>query len=167
MALLGSFLSGDGLFVNELGLLLKELTPEQLSFVQHRLLSTSDAEAARRAGIARNTMLNWKANGVPLDQIVQLSRLDGVEVAREKLRRLASRAVDVIEDEMEAKRGSPRRLEAALQALNRLGLEAKTGVDVTSGGKSLFDLEDWKRDREQRLSSVADMEDVECGTPDA
>lgn len=153
--------------MNEFGQLLKQLTPEQLSFVQHRLLSTSDAEAARRAGIARNTMLNWKANGVPLDKLVKLGRLDGVEVAREKLRRLASKAVDVIEDEMKAKRGSPRRLEAAIQALNRLGMEGKTGFDVTSGGKSLLDLDSWKQDREQRIASVEEMEDVECGTSDA
>lgn len=41
------------------------------------------------------------------------------------------------------------------------------GVDITSGGKSLFDIEEWKRKAQKQGDDVAAMEDPGRGTPDA
>ena len=40
-------------------------------------------------------------------------------------------------------------------------------VDVTSGGQSLFDIEEWKRKAQKQLGDVAGMEESECGDPNA
>jgi hypothetical protein len=107
--------------------LLKTLSPTQLEFVQARMFASSDAEAARESGIAVSTVYGWP-NLADVRECVKLSKMDGITVAQEKLRRLASRAVDVIADEMTAKRGSSKRLEAAMTALDRLGVDVKQTI---------------------------------------
>lgn len=107
--------------------LLKTLSPTQLDFVQARMFASSDAEAARETNIAVSTVYGWP-NLADVRECVKLSKLDGITVAQEKLRRLASRAVDVIADEMTAKRGSSKRLEAAMTALDRLGVDVKQTI---------------------------------------
>lgn len=122
--------------VKDLATLLKTLTASQLAFVRERLVTTTDAEAARIVGVAPETASRWKAAGAPIDEIIWLARSDSVEVAREELRRLATKAVNVIEDEMDRKRGA-KRLDAALAVLDRVGLVKAQSLDVTSGGKPL------------------------------
>lgn len=41
------------------------------------------------------------------------------------------------------------------------------GVDVTSGGQSLFDLEEWKRKAQEQRQAIEQMEEPGCGSPDA
>ncbi len=41
------------------------------------------------------------------------------------------------------------------------------GVDVTSGGQSLFDLEEWKRKAQEQRQAIEQMEEPGCGPPDA
>lgn len=84
--------------VGELGSLLKTLTPRQLDFVRARLECESDAGAARTAGIHPKLVAKWKAAGAPLDAIIQLAKLDSVDVAVEQLRsddRLARASADL------------------------------------------------------------------------
>ena len=113
--------------VGELGSLLKTLTPRQLDFIRARLECESDAEAARTAGIHPKLVAKWKAAGAPLDAIVQLAKLDSVEVAIERLRRLVNPALDVFEDELRDKRT---RHAAAREILDRAGLVAETKTVV-------------------------------------
>ena len=47
------------------------------------------------------------------------------------------------------------------------GYAPQSQVDVTSGGQPLFDLEEWKRKRRERLERIAGMEDIECGPVDS
>ena len=122
--------------VNDLSMLLKGLTALQLGFVRERLVAKTDAEAARKIGIVPETASRWKAAGAPIDEIMHLARMDSVEVAQEELRRLATKAVTVVEEEMDKKRGV-KRLDAALAVLDRVGIVKGQSVDVTSGGKPL------------------------------
>ena len=47
---------------------------------------------------------------------------------------------------------------AADSVLNRTAGTPRQKVDITSGGKSLFDLDEWKRDRQQRLDEANEVE---------
>lgn len=107
--------------------MLKTLTPVQLDFVQARMYALTDSDAAAQLGINRESVYRWP-NIETVRECVKLSKMDGITVAQEKLRRLASRAVDVIADEMTAKRGSSKRLEAAMTALDRLGVDVKQTI---------------------------------------
>lgn len=98
--------------------LLKTLTPKQLDFLQARLFAGSDSEAAEQIGLAPDTVYRW-ANIATVRECVALAKQDGILLAAEKLRRAAGQAVDVLVDELEAKRGSRKRLDAAIEILNR------------------------------------------------
>lgn len=121
--------------VNELEKLLKTLTPKQLDFVRERMWAGSDAEAARAIDVAAETVSRWKAAGAPIDAIVSLARVDTILVARERLRRLVDKAIDVLEAEMMGKGGL--RHSAAQEVLNRAGLDAPRKIDVTTGGDKI------------------------------
>lgn len=124
---------GSGRNPNDLVALLKALTPLQLDFIRERLQAKSDAEAARTVGVAPQTVSEWKASGVPIERVLALAKMDSVEVARENLRRLASEAVEAIRQELQGRR----KLEAAREVLDRIGLEAGSKVDLMSGGQPL------------------------------
>jgi len=120
--------------MSDLPALLKTLTAAQLDFVRVRLQVSSDAEAARTIGVAPGTVTRWKTEGAPIDAIVQLAKVDSVLLAREHLRRLATKAVQVLDAEMDDRR---HRLDAAKDVLDRVGIEAGRKVDVTSKGDKL------------------------------
>jgi len=123
----------DGSSSVNLTALLKQLTAEQLDFVRERLATGTDAEAAAIVGVAPETVSRWKARGAPIDDVIRQAKMDSIELARESLRRLATRAVEVLSEEM----GGKRKLEAAKEVLNRVGLEPGSKLDVTTAGKEL------------------------------
>jgi len=122
--------------VSELAQLLKGLSPEQLDWVQARLVCQTNADACRKAQVVEGTYYRWKREGVPLDEIVNLAKSDSVLLAAERLRRLTSKAVTVLDEEMDNRRS---RLDAAKEVLDRAGLP-KTSKQEVSGkdGAPLF-----------------------------
>jgi len=78
--------------VNDLELLLKTLTTEQLRFVVARQQYSSDAETARQIKVAKQTVSAW---GEPVQRAVKLMAMDGVIVARERMRRALAEAISV------------------------------------------------------------------------
>jgi len=131
----------------DLDALLRNLSASQLSFVSARLWASSDVEAARQVGISDSTVYQWD-NLADVRECVRLARLDSVQIAREKLRRVASRAVDVIEDELSARRGTSKRLDAALAALDRVGVSPKNTLELAGvmqiiKGYELISPDDW------------------------
>lgn len=98
---------------------LKKLTADQLRFVAARLNTNTDKAAAESAGIPQQTVYNWP-NKEDVNEAVRLAGMDTIEVARERLRRLLLKAVDVLDEEMDA--GKPKRLDAAKEAFDRGGL---------------------------------------------
>lgn len=110
--------------------ILATLTTQQLDFVAVRMYKKTDKEAAIELDIADNTVYGWP-NKEDVNAAVRLAKLDGVNVAREKLKRLASKAVDTVDAAMGDKQ-SPG-LTAALAVLNRVGLPEVQRHEV--GGK--------------------------------
>lgn len=106
---------------------LQTLTTEQLRFVQIRMYERSDAAAARAMGMSENTVYAWD-NKEDVRRAVQLARMDGLNVARERLKRLMDKALDVLDKEMDTR---TRRLDAATEVLNRVGLTQPHKVALT------------------------------------
>lgn len=102
----------------ELATLLKTLTPTQLDFVQARLSLQSDSEAAKAINVHPSTVSKWP-NLEDVRMCITLAKMDGILLGQEKLRRLIPKAIDALEDEIEARRGSRKRLDAIVEVLNR------------------------------------------------
>ena len=115
----------------ELEQLLKTFSPEQLSFVATRLLTRTDKEASEQLQLSYDTISHWP-NKQDINRAVALARVDSVVLAREKLRRLAPRAVDVIDEEMRP--SGEDRLNAAKEVLNRIGIVVGKRVEHTGSG---------------------------------
>lgn len=98
--------------------LLKTLTPAQLDFVRARLWSQSDRDAAEKAGIHPSTVCRWE-NLNDVRMCITLAKQDGVVIAAEELRRMIPDAMDALRDELKARRGSSKRLDAIVEVLNR------------------------------------------------
>ena len=112
----------------ELEDILRTLTEEQLKFVAERLSCRTDAEAADKCGLPQRTVYGWD-NKQDVNEAVRLARLDGLNVARERLRRMASKALSVLDSEMDGKGRNPKRYEAAIAVLDRVGLGAVTKIE--------------------------------------
>jgi hypothetical protein len=113
---------------NDLEALLKGLTPSQLLWVSKRIDAKTDTKACEDADIGMSTLGRWKADGVPIDEVVRLIREDSVLLGKERLRRLVPKAIDVLEDELDGRR----KLDAAKEVLDRAGVDAPKQVDVSA-----------------------------------
>jgi hypothetical protein len=114
--------------------LLKTFTPTQLDFVAVRMTAHKDKEAAEQIGISPDVVYAWP-NKQDVNEAVRLAKLDGVTVAREKLTRLASKAVDAIEETIDSDTNSAR-LSASLAVLDRVGIPEvkRTELSGADGG---------------------------------
>lgn len=117
---------------NELQELLRTLSENQLRFVSARMNTGTDKEAAQRCDLNPDSIYNWP-NKADVNRCVQLARLDGINVAREELRRGASEAVQALIGELKGKRA----IDAAVAILDRVGLEAGQNVNVGANDKAL------------------------------
>lgn len=111
--------------------ILRTLTEEQLKFVAERLSCRTDAEAADKCGLPQRTVYGWD-NKQDVNEAVRLARLDGLNVARERLRRMAAKALTVLDNEMDGKSRNAKRYEAAIAVLDRVGLAAVQKVEQKS-----------------------------------
>jgi len=136
--------------------ILQTLTTAQLKFVARRVYLRTDKEAAEAVGIAPPTVYGWP-NKDDVNEAVRLAQMNSVDVGRERLQRLVEQAIDVIEDEMtDDGLRSRDRLKAALEVLDRTGLEAGSRVDVVSEGQRLGVGDDYRAAILGALSRIAD-----------
>lgn len=108
--------------------ILRTLSEDQLRFVAERLSCRTDAEAADKCGFPHRTVYGWD-NKQDVNDAVRLAQLDGLNVARERLRRMAGKALTVLDAEMDGKHRNAKRYEAALAVLDRVGLAAVQRVE--------------------------------------
>lgn len=108
--------------------ILQTLTEDQLRFVAERLSCRTDLEAAERCGLSKHTVYGWD-NKQAINDAVMLARLDCLNVARERLRRMAGKALDVLGEEMDGKGRNAKKLEAALAVLDRAGLVVVSKIE--------------------------------------
>jgi hypothetical protein len=124
--------------------LLKSFTPTQLDFVATRIMEAhTDKGAAEEIGISPDVVYAWP-NKQDVNRAVMLAKLDGVSVAREKLQRLATKAVDKLGDAIN--KDDPA-LSALLAVLDRVGLPEVKRQELTGAGGGRLEVEfvnDWR-----------------------
>lgn len=76
-----------------LGILLDQLSVDQIRYVVARQLHSTDREAAESVDIPANTISKWKAKGFPIDETVTAMALDGLIVAAHVRRKNLARAM--------------------------------------------------------------------------
>lgn len=127
--------------INDLYALVKNFTVDQLHYITVRPFVRSNKEAAKRVGIAAETVSRWE-NKADVDRAIQLMILDGVVVASEMLRRYIPQATEEFIDELSNKRVDIRH-KAAREILDRGGLPTKQHHEVSGlGGEPLFPIDD-------------------------
>jgi hypothetical protein len=139
---------------NELQTLLRTLSDGQLRFVAARMNASTDREAAAKVGLGVDSIYNWP-NKADVNRCVQLARLDGVNIAREKLRRLAADAVDALGEAL--KEG--KKIDAAIAILDRIGLEAGQKLTVGTTDRTMALLEGLRKIREAKPGPDEDAGD--------
>ncbi len=77
--------------------LITGLNPLQLAWVRRRIAAEtkSDRQASREVGIDKDSPGRWKADGIPLDEIVEAARRDSILLVREQMKRDANEAYEV------------------------------------------------------------------------
>jgi carbamoylphosphate synthase large subunit len=124
--------------------LLKTFSPTQLDFIAVRMTAKNDKEAAETIGISPDVVYAWPDKQA-VNEAVRLAKQNGVSVAREKLVRLASKAVDTIEAAMGDKKNPG--LSAALAVLDRVGLPEVKRQEMSGAGGGPLVVEyinDWR-----------------------
>jgi len=118
--------------------LIADLTPLQLDWLSYRIDSKSDREASRHAHTDKDTPGRWKAEGVPLDEIIAAAKQDGVILVKQRIRRDLNWAYDVKRSGLKSKS------EAIQQGVSSEILDRGLGkatqkqeVDVTSKGEQI------------------------------
>ena len=142
--------------INRLQELVKNFTIDQLRYLAVRPFVRFNKEAAEAIGIAEETVCRWE-NKADVDEAVRLMVADGIILAAEILRRYVPQAAQELVTELGDIEVSMRH-KAAKEVLDRGGLPAKQQMDVTSAGKPLFNLEEWKQARQERLTKAQDIE---------
>ena len=93
--------------------LLEGLTPLQLDWIAIRIDTGSDREASRRLKISRSTPSRWKAEGVPIDEIVKQAKQDGVILVQERIKGDLNWAYDVKREGLQSRSERMRQLVAS------------------------------------------------------
>jgi hypothetical protein len=112
---------------NEFEQLLRSLTTDQLRFVVARQQCSSDADAARSINVSKSTICNW---GEPVQQAVKMMAMDGVIVARERMRRALADAITVKLDGLKSKNDNVKQ-SAATELIDRVLGKATQKQEVT------------------------------------
>ena len=107
--------------------LLRNLTTEQIKWITVRSQCTSDADAARRLGINRNTPGTWPP---AVRDALRLMAEDGILVAREILRRNLPKAADVKAGGLDSRHERIRQ-DVATEILDRHMGKPRQAVDVS------------------------------------
>ena len=138
--------------------MLEGLTPLQLDWVARRIDSRSDREASRLLGIDKDTPGRWKADGVPLDDIIAAAKQDGVILVSRRIRADLNWAYDVKRSGLHSKSEQVRQ-GAATEILDR-GLGKATQrqeVSGPDGGTLVIEyVNDWRTHHTPGAASGAD-----------
>lgn len=102
---------------------IRQLSQEQLNAIEHLLLGKSDRAVAETVGVARQTIWEWRNNDVLFIATLNRERSRMWWEARVRLKSLANRALDAVEQQLDS--GDPKSsLSAAkciLQGVRLLG----------------------------------------------
>ena len=112
----------------------RQLSIEQANAIEHLLQGQSDRAVAEAVGVSRQTVSEWKNRDPLFIAELNRQRLEMWKEARERLKALANRALDVVEQQLDS--GDPKASLAAakyvLQGTRLLGdTELKVGGPTT------------------------------------
>ena len=110
--------------------ILTRATPEQKRWVGWRILKTTDKAAAHEVGLSHFTVCHWP-NKADLDKVVHYYSMCHVEAARFLLEGASDKAAETLIRELRGRQA----VVAANSILDRTGVTAVRGVDLTTGGK--------------------------------
>ena len=113
----------------------RTLSPDQLRYLQERVLCRTDAEAARNCGISPNTVYTWNEK-TPIQEAVNLLLDDGLQVSLDIMRRNLAKAARVKVGGLDSKKETVRQ-GAATEILDRFHGRPKQQSDINVSGGPL------------------------------
>lgn len=125
----------------------RTLSPDQLRYLQERVLCRTDAEAARNCGISPNTVYTWNEKTL-IQEAVNLLMDEGLQVSLDIMRRNLARAARVKVGGLDSKREAIKQ-SAATEILDRFhgrpkqSIDATVTADVTVKGYMVVSPDDW------------------------
>jgi transposase len=81
---------------------IRQLSQEQLNAIEHLLQGQSDRAVAEAVGVSRQTVWEWRNNDPLFIAELNRQRLDLWSEARDRLKSLANRALDVLEQQLDS-----------------------------------------------------------------
>lgn len=125
--------------------LLDELTPNQLKFIQARLFSKTDKEAAEKIGLIGRTVSEWKREGAPIDEIIRLYNKDATEIAIERFRESADEAAMMIIRLMRTSNSEMMQFSTAKEVLDRsIGKPVQRNENANQNEFIVRHVNDWR-----------------------
>jgi len=85
---------------------IRQLSQEQLNAIEHLLQGKSDRAVAEAVGVSRQTICGWRNNDVLFIAELNRQRMELWGEARQRLKSLANRALDVVEQQLDS--GDPK-----------------------------------------------------------
>jgi len=144
--------------MEQLRAILEQLTDVELDYVFERSKVTSNKQALGAAGIPESTFYSWpKEKQDGLNEYAQALKRNRLLAAELVLVENAEQAARVITGQLASDSESIAQ-RAAQDVLDRTAGKPQQKMDVTSGGKSIFDLDEWKRARQERLAEAQEIE---------
>lgn len=114
--------------MDDLDKVLSQLNTLQLRFVEARVDTRFDGEAADIAGCSPVTPRKWRQKGIPIDEAVQLLIQERIKAGVDSIRAAVPEAVAVLVEEVRDK-GSEK-IRAALAILDRAGIPPTTRIEA-------------------------------------
>lgn len=136
----------------------RALSPDQLRYLNERVLCRKDAEAARNIGLSPNTVYSWPEKKL-LAEAVNLILSDGVDVSREILKRNLAKAARVKADGLDSRKEAIKQA-SATEILDRFhgrptqSINANVTADVTVKGYMVVSPDDWDTEPDSGLPAA-------------
>jgi hypothetical protein len=136
----------------------RQLSQEQLNAIEHLLQGKSDAATAEAVGVARQTIWEWRKRNPVLIAELNRRRYELWNEARERMKALANRSLDVIERNLDSE--DPRAsLMAAQYVLKSTKLSGEISMSIGPTTPEDVILEGLKREARWELEDKMDPRD--------
>ena len=110
---------------------IRHLSQEQMNSIEHLLQGKSDRAVSEAVNVSRQTVCEWRNNDVLFIAELNRQRSEMWNEARERLKTLANRALDVVESQLDS--GDPKASLAAAKYILQ-GTRLLGDTDLSSGG---------------------------------
>jgi len=111
----------------------RPLSIEQENAIELLLCGKSDREVAEAVGVTRQTVWEWRNRNPEFIAALNARRQEVWGSHVERLRQLVTKAIDVLEENLDGKAGAKLQQEAAVHILRAVGLY---GADLTPKGET-------------------------------